>query len=196
MTRAAKTRALQALRWSLHAAGLACLVVIGCIAVRTHWAISAEHGRLERLATSNARLVANADSLRGQREQTVNDVQQLADRLNALRLRNPQLPHEAEFLALLGQSAEQFGIKLQGFRPGPITAHSDGQEIELQLQISAVYPALCRFLDHLKELPRACRVQHVVIAAPIVAGEPCTVELKLGLLFGTNTQLTSLSGKP
>jgi Tfp pilus assembly protein PilO len=100
-----------------------------------------------------------------------------------LRSRHPSAPHEAEFLARLTQRAEQFQVTLRDFRPGSISDRGGAKEIELSLSLMGDYENICRYLDALQDLPRACRVQQLTISSPPAAGERCSGELKLGLLF-------------
>ena len=173
----------RSLSWGLHGAGCAvagALVLAGSFlyAFQVH-----EQDRVQREYLRAENCLKNADATQRTYQALRQRQQREQARIEQLLRRVPVGPAESEFLALLADLSKQCDFSVRSFRPGGISSSGTFSQMEISLACDGTYESLCRFLDGLESLPRLCRVAGVSISAASEAGDRCTVELQLQLLF-------------
>lgn len=96
----------------------------------------------------------------------------------------PTGPAESEFLTLLSNSAAQFDVTLGDYRPGGVQNKPMASQIELRLRATGSYTGLCRWLDHMSQLPRLVHIEHMTLSGPASPGGDCSLDLQLTIMFG------------
>jgi Tfp pilus assembly protein PilO len=145
--------------------------------------------QVSRLAA--AERSARAQGLLGQAEKiraewTSLQVEQAAvtAEVEGLRAKLPEAAEESTFLHQLSELAAEHQIVMSEFRPGSVVRCEDHKEMELRLRCSGEYSNLCRWLAGVEQLPRMSRVSQLIVNAPRLANEACTLDCQLNLLFG------------
>lgn len=169
--------------WGLHAAGTAgvCLILLAGWSLRAamNWQIAGNQTQ-EELARM---FLASAEKIMDRHQSTQERCALLKGANDALLARIPDAPQEAEFLGLLTELAEQCGLTLNEFRPGPHVARESCTEFDVQLAGRGPYDGVCLFLAGIDGLPRLCKLNDLRLAVADEAGEECQVELRLIVPF-------------
>jgi Tfp pilus assembly protein PilO len=142
-----------------------------------------------------ARCTAERESMLERKEALQTSSRQLKEKLGSvkavlatLQAKLPPIPEESQFLQELSKRASAAEVSLSEFRPGGITKRPDCKEIELRLRATGQYPAVCRWLNSLGEVPRFVRISNITFAGPPTPGGSCIVDIQLNLLFGLIAQ--------
>jgi Tfp pilus assembly protein PilO len=128
----------------------------------------------DKLAEAHAELLRTEDELRQSRS-----------RAQLVQQRIPDVPSEDEFLRQLTEVADATGLKILDYRPGTRMIKETYAQLRIELRCTAAYPALCAFLDQLREIPRVFTVEKMTIEAR-PAGEEYPLNLNLSVYFRRN----------
>ena len=176
-------RRLMLANWGLHATGVAAVCLIGLIG----WFVANLFNR--QIASYETHADLARMFLEGA-EKIIERQQAIQLRLATLKSENetllakiPELPQEAECLGMLTQFAQQHGVELNEFRPGPHMARDNYSEFDIQLSGGGSYEAVCRFLAGLEGLPRLCKLGDLRLSNADELGEECQIELRLIVPF-------------
>ncbi|WP_166831006.1 type IV pilus inner membrane component PilO [Thalassoroseus pseudoceratinae] len=153
-------------RWILPVDWIGGGLVLG-IVVATVWTV------LSPLADARSDLAMEIDTHRAilaQTDKIHSDFREMTSQMEAQRRQLQQLtrmvpdrPSESEFLAQLSDLANHSGVQLLQFEPQRSISHDPHSEISVRCSAQATYPALCRFLLGLNDLPRLTDVTRLVI---------------------------------
>ena len=81
-----------------------------------------------------------------------------------LSTRIPATPRESDFLSQICQLANETGLEVADYHPGGIETLENHHEMEVKINARGEYPALCRFLKQVDEVPRLCRLVQMQVA--------------------------------
>ena len=187
-------RRLRTLRILLHvsgASGLAAMLVVAWwFLIRPVDAQRRDSSqRMARLETT----LAAADEIRGENASLSERLSADRDQEAALQARIPDLPSEAEFLALASELAAETGLKIQDYRPGKPAERPSCSSLDVELICEGDYASVCGFLDGLSKLPRLSRIERLHIDATN-GKPPYLIEISVLLYFAARSDDSSLEG--
>lgn len=183
-----RTRRMQQLRWFLHGAGALALIAVlaglhaGCLRPLAHW-----ESECRARAAELDQLWVSVDQIRAEHDKLEAELAELEDRLDLLRRRVPAEPQETEFLEQINEVARASGFHISDFRRGNLVATSSISELELQVAGTGSFPAICRFFDGLKALPRAFSIRRVAITSN-GGPEAYPVTMAMTVYYGETTR--------
>jgi len=175
---------LKLLGWALHGTGL--VVAVGIVNVVLLTAVAPlESKRASSLdeADSLDELLSTADEVRANHRRFTDQLAELRRQKQSLQRRIPDEPQEAEFLAQVSQLANQSGLHVSDFRPGPATARQGYGAMNVELVCEGDYASICYFLDRLATLPRLARIQYLEVSTPSRGGA-YPVHMTLAIYYG------------
>lgn len=173
---------LRVLGWGLHAAGLACVLLValaGYMFVLRPVDYQIEEDEISADAMESG--LARADALHAEQQDLTRRIAALVHDTGLVGQRVPEEPLEAEFLSQVAAAANQVGLKILDYRPGVASVQENCSKMEIQLSCSGPYRSLCGFLDRLNTLDRLSRITQAEIAA--AGPEGCTIGLTLVVFF-------------
>lgn len=129
-------------------------------------------------------------------EATIQDVtltlQQQNDKLAQLTEQIPSAGEEAKFLGQLHVLANQCELDLGRYTPGNPVSHVSYSTVDITVDATASYPALCRFLAGLSGLPRLCELDRLVIEPRAKDLADYSVTFVLRIYFASPDQISAV----
>jgi Tfp pilus assembly protein PilO len=143
---------------------------------------------IERIASAHQSLLEQEQSLHDNSVKLDQDILALERTIQSLREKLPDNADETHFLQELSQRATAVGVSLGEFRPGGVSQRKNCKEIELQLRGTGTYASVARWLHSLREIPRILRLSDLSISAPSQPGGDCSIDIRIGLMFGLSQE--------
>jgi len=166
MPQIAPNTKLKLLGWGLNALG-ACVAVV--IVTAAHFAV---YGPIDDRADGSVRetdrlraILRDEADVRAEHARVQRRLATARRQAMTLQARIPDEPQETEFLAQASQLAGQFGLKIDDYRPGAVTAGKAYSELQVDLICQGDYTSICRFLDQLSKLPRHSTIGRLQVDA-------------------------------
>ncbi len=126
-------------------------------------------------------MLAQSDSIEACYCDMTDRVQTQHQHLQQLMGMVPERPSESEFLAQLSELASQSGVQLLHFEPQATTQHDPHSEISIRCSAQANYPAVCKFLYGMSDLPRLTDVTRFTIRQSTDEHSILMVELEISI---------------
>ena len=103
--------------------------------------------------------------------------------LTTMLARIPETPHESEFLAQITEVARECQLNIRKYHPTEPVNEGTFTAMEVQLDATASYEGVCRFLDGLRTLSRLCRLTRLRLHATEEENGELPMEMTLRIYF-------------
>ena len=175
---------LRGISLGLHACGLGAAAAI----VYATWALviaplQNQHAVMSARIAEESRVQARGSAIRTRHREVDRQLADFEATFARVISRIPETPRESEFLAQITHLARTCQLKIQRYHPREPVNEGTHTALEVQLEATADYAGICRFLDGLRTLARLCRVTRLRVHAVGPEGTDLPIEMTLRIYF-------------
>ncbi len=182
---------LKAINFGLHAGGLG--VTVAIVYVTCTFAVVPMQDRHLTMASSileEKRWMAQSSEIHSHHREIELKLSHSEESFARVISRIPETPHESEFLAQVTELARNSKLRIQRYHPREPVNEGTHTALEVQLDLIADYPGICRFLDGLRTLARLCRVTSLHVRSMGSEGAELAIEMTLRIYFAPLSKTT------
>jgi Tfp pilus assembly protein PilO len=181
--------ALKGINLGLHALGTA--VSFGIVYATWAFVVAPMQGQHEamvnQLADGSA-ILGRSSAIHSKHDEVSQQLTNFEATFARLMSRIPETPRESEFLAQVTELARSCQLRIQRYHPRDPVNEGTHTALEVQLDATAGYAGICRFLDGLRTTARLCRVTRLRVHADGTDGVELPIELTLRIYFAPLTK--------
>ena len=180
---------LRGINFGLHTAGLG---VAAAMAYATSaFVVAPMQGQHQAMAVQIAdgsRLLARKNDIQSRHAEVEQQLTDFEASFARVISRIPETPRESEFLAQITELARACQLRIQRYHPRDPVNEGTHTALEVQLDATADYSGICRFLDGLRTTARLCRVTRLRVHAVGTEGTELPIEMTLRIYFAPLTK--------
>ncbi len=173
----------------LHAAGIS--VAAGIAYVAFTFVVLPMQSQQQAMATQIAdgnQLLGRSAAIRARHVEVAKQLTNFETTFAHVISRIPETPRESEFLAQITELARSCQLRIQRYHPREPVNEGTHTALEVQLDATADYSGICRFLDGLRTTARLCRVTKLHVHAVDTGGMELPIEMTLRIYFAPLTK--------
>ena len=190
----ANNKQLTVMRYVIHAAGLASLIVVGC---GYHFVVSAVLTHQQRLnakeTTRLEELLQHAGDVRRQHGELLQRLSDLERSAEEIRHKIPDQPEESDFLEQISTAAKARGLIIENYTRGGVTTTATHSLLEIRMTGAGDFPSICGFFEEMANLSRVATVRRLSLAVP-TNSDIYPLDITLTLYFGARTPRGGTNG--
>ena len=175
---------LRGINFGLHAAGLGITAAIAygtCLFVVAP--MQGQHQTMTAQIGEGSRLLGRAKAIQSRHAEVEQQLTNFEATFARVISRIPETPRESEFLAQITELARECQLRIQRYHPRDPVNEGTHTALEVQLDATADYSGICRFLDGLRTTARLCRVTRLRVHAVGTEGKELPIEMTLRIYF-------------
>ncbi len=180
---------LRHINLGLHTAGLSVAVAIAYATFAFVVApMQGQHQTMSDQIAEGRRLLAQGEKIHGRHVEVSEQLTNFEATFARVISRIPETPRESEFLAQITELARACQLRIQRYHPREPVNEGTHTALEVQLDATADYSGICRFLDGLRTTARLCRVTRLRVHAVGTEGTELPIEMTLRIYFAPLTK--------
>ena len=180
---------LKGANFGLHAAGVsiaAAIAYVTCLFVVVP--MQGQHQALAAEIADGNQLLGRSSAIRARHAAVEKQLTNFEATFAHVISRIPETPRESEFLAQITELARTCQLRIQRYHPREPVNEGTHTALEVQLDATADYSGICRFLDGLRTTARLCRVTKLRVHAVDAGGTELPIEMTLRIYFAPLTK--------
>ena len=180
----------------LHAAGISIAAAIAYVTCSfVVWPMQGQHQALAAQVADGNQLLGRSAAIRARHVEVKQQLTNFEATFAHVISRIPETPRESEFLAQITELARSCQLRIQRYHPREPVNEGTHTALEVQLDATADYAGICRFLDGLRTTARLCRVTKLHVHAVDAGGKELPIEMTLRIYFAPLTKPAAMEAQ-
>ena len=179
-----RKKQLRFLRWGVHGAAAAVLLIVTAVfyMLGMRPLVESRQSRLSEIERSEKMHEAAASAAVTQ-VKLQSELADLKQRESRLLQRIPDEAQEHNFLQAIAQAAAKASLQIVDYQSNGVTADDTRSVLRISVSCRGSYAALCRVLDHLHKHDRLIIIENLRVTSDM-ANQEQAIQLSIALIFG------------